>query len=315
MQQIKWHASTWGSPRAWTEPIEYWINEVESRSGGRIKITLHYGEELAPKKETLDALAAGAFEMGGVVSAFVPGKIRLHTVFDLPGMPPPIIRHQAEAIIALCEHPAVAKELAERGNAKFLLPAASGTQEIMGKKQIASITDFQGVKVRASGGLAKVMESVGAVPVMMGGPEMFDYLDKGLVDIIVTAWTFGFHSYGLYEASEYATTGFAMTSLLGMWPVNLQAWEALPPDIQKIMLDVREELPAKFDEALQPDEKHLKAFSDAGIEIIQFPTAERAKLIEKAEATWDEWAAEKNAEGLPGTEILEFLKAEKLKLK
>lgn len=57
--------------------------------------------------------------------------------------------------------------------------------------------------------------------------------------------------------------------------------------------------------------KWLPVFSEAGVEIIHFPPEERAKVLAKAEAAWEDWVKDMEAKGLPGREILEFTLAKR----
>ena len=46
-----------------------------------------------------------------------------------------------------------------------------------------------------------------------------------------------------------------------------------------------------------------------GVEVIDFPASERAKLAANASKHWQEWAADKEKRGLPGKALLEFVQA------
>ena len=57
------------------------------------------------------------------------------------------------------------------------------------------------------------------------------------------------------------------------------------------------------------DKKWLPVFRKR-LEIVPFPKAEREKMVAKAEAIWNQWAAETDGKGLRGTEILQFALAQ-----
>lgn len=63
--------------------------------------------------------------------------------------------------------------------------------------------------------------------------------------------------------------------------------------------------------AMEADMKWLPIFRDAGVEIINFPAEERAKILEKAEGAWEEWVKDMESKGLPGREILDFALAKR----
>jgi hypothetical protein len=57
------------------------------------------------------------------------------------------------------------------------------------------------------------------------------------------------------------------------------------------------------------DEKNYGEFRQRGIEIINFPTAERAKLAANAQKYWQAWVEDKQKKGLKGKEVFEFVQA------
>ncbi|MCH8884899.1 MAG: hypothetical protein IIA41_15580 [SAR324 cluster bacterium] len=57
------------------------------------------------------------------------------------------------------------------------------------------------------------------------------------------------------------------------------------------------------------DRKYLPLFKQK-LEVVPFPQSERKRLIAASETVWREWAAERDAQGMPGTEILEFANAQ-----
>lgn len=80
--------------------------------------------------------------------------------------------------------------------------------------------------------------------------------------------------------------------------------------VKKLMLDLREPALAEFAKAYRAaDQKNCAEFKAKGIEIIDFPAAERAKLVASADKYWKAWAEDMQKRGLKGREILEFAQA------
>ena len=103
-------------------------------------------------------------------------------------------------------------------------------------------------------------------------------------------------------------SGFACIS-----GVSVDAWNALPPEVQALLPRVREEgIAVQIQAYADGDKKWLPIFRER-LEIVPFPPAERAKMVAEAEAIWEEWAADLDARGLAGTEILTFAKAQRAK--
>jgi TRAP-type C4-dicarboxylate transport system substrate-binding protein len=64
--------------------LYWWLDEVEKRSGGRIKFERYPGESLAKAAEQLDALESGMADVSLFVTTYTPGKIPLNTLTALP---------------------------------------------------------------------------------------------------------------------------------------------------------------------------------------------------------------------------------------
>ena len=149
----------------------------------------------------------------------------------------------------------------------------------------------------------------GAVPTDFEIPEMYEAHDKGLIDANVGGWPGLFGMLGLFELLPYATVGVGPGTVHPVWMVNIDAWDALPDEVKGVhweelaplLVDKTLEISYKFNEG------YFAEIDAAGVEIIEFPPEERAKLIAVSEATWNRWAAEKEAKGLPGTEFVELL--------
>lgn len=306
-QTVTWKAALFGPPRALTKPVDWWAHEVTTRTNGQVKIELIYGEALAKATEIPEGLRAGAFEMGLFCAAYYPGKFPLYTVLDLPMLTPDDVRVQARAEIALGEHPALVAEL-KRWNAKLLLPAPLPQYQIMGQKKITRAEDFKGLRIRVSGEMARVLEDFGAVKSLVPAPEVYPSLERGVVDAVAFPATYAFFSYRVHEIAKYFIDRISLGSQPCFYGVNLAAWEKLTPAQQKIMLDLREPVVQQFYEVYAADDaKNYDLFKQKGVELVNFPPAERARLTANAEKHWQAWVEEKEKRGLPGRSVLEFV--------
>ena len=289
-----------------THPIADWAKDMGELTDGRWEVEVHYGAVLAPAKEALDGLKAGLFEMVLNASHYAPGKHPLLTVDHLPFMTPPTIKQKGEWGDAIARHPEVQKELA-RWNAKFLFHAPLSSYEFMGTKAIRTVEDLDGVRMRIDALAGKVLEEFGLVPTMVSPSEMYIALERGMLDSISLPWTYTYGSYKLYELSPYATIGVDLKGA-GMNVVVAQdAWDALPDEWKKLAEFSARKAWDRYDKYnMEADMKWLPTFRDAGVEIINFPAEERAKILAKAEGTWEEWVKDMESKGLPGREFLDF---------
>jgi TRAP-type C4-dicarboxylate transport system substrate-binding protein len=305
---VTWTVAIFGPPRPTTAPLEFLAKEVAARTGGQLKIEPVYGEALSKATEMLDGLKAGVFEAANICASYYPGKLPLFTVLDLPMLAPDDIQAQARVQMALAEHPAMQQEF-KRWGVRMLLPIPLPQYQLMGKKRITRAEDLKGVRVRVSGEMAKILEDFGAVKGLVSAPEAFTALERGVLDMISFP-TFAFVSYRLHEISKYFIDRISLGSQPCLWAVTETAWGKLAPPHQKLLLDLREPAIQRAVQAFAvADEKAYPDFRARGIEIINFPPAERARLAANAGKHWQAWVADKEKRGLPGKQILEFVQA------
>ncbi|MGH8765748.1 MAG: TRAP transporter substrate-binding protein DctP, partial [Burkholderiales bacterium] len=246
---------------------------------------------------------------------YYPNKFPLLSAMELPFLAPRRIEDHAKVYEAVLNHPLIVKEMAERWNIKYFGPLFLPSYEFMGNKRIASVADMKGVKMRISGLNAKALQAYGAVPTMVTAPEGYTALERGTIDSFALPYTYAFGSYKMFEVSKYVTDGMAMTGFLCFQGVSVSAWDKLPANL-KAELPRAQKLGAEtiFKGYVEADAKWLPIFKQK-LEVVPFPAAERAKLVAGSNAIWEDWVKEQEAEGRPGREILNFIKAEVAKIK
>jgi TRAP-type C4-dicarboxylate transport system substrate-binding protein len=304
-----WTVAIFGPPRPITAPMEFLAKEVAAKTGGELKIEPVYGEALSKATEMLDGLKAQAFEVATLCAAYYPAKLPLFTVLDLPMLAPDDIMAQARVQLALAEHPAMQQEF-KRWGIRMLLPIPLPQYQLMGRKRITKAEDLKGVRVRVSGEMAKVLEDFGAVKALVPAPEAFTALERGVLDMSTFPGTFGFVSYRLHEISRYYIDKISLGSQPCFWGVTEAAWRKLSGPTRQLILDLRQPaIQTSIEAFAATDAKSYPEFRARGIEIIDFPPAERARLAANAGKHWQEWVADREKRGLPGRLILEFVQA------
>lgn len=303
-KEVLWNVSCWGGKRAGTRPLHVYAADMEKQTGGRWKMKIHYGSVLAPAKEQLDGLKAGMYEAAFFAPAYAPGKTPLHTVHELPFIAPRDNVQMGKLWIELWKHPAMKKELL-KWNAVPLLPNMLPKYDIMGTKAVRTVADLKGLRVRVGGEIARVLREFGAVPTLMPAPEIYEAIARGTIDAVTLPWTYAFGAYKIHEVSRYACI-IALGSLSMMPVVNKDAWEALPERWKEYHREWYYKAPEMWAaEYKKADDKWLPIFKEK-LELIEFPTSERDKLVAKAEEVYERWVKEREKEGLPGREILDY---------
>ena len=214
---------------------EFLAKTIEEMSNGRIKVRVYGAGEVVPPFEIFDAVSAGTAEMGHGSAYYWKGKNAALQFFStVPfGM-------NADEMNAWLYH-AGGMELWQRAYEPFgLVPMAAGNTGVqMGgwfNKEINSLEDLQGLKMRIPGLGGEVLRLAGGTPVNVPGGDLFVSLQNGTID--ATEWVGPYNdlAFGLHKAAQYYYSpgwhehGTTLESF-----VNKKAFDALPNDLQSIV--------------------------------------------------------------------------------
>ena len=154
---------------------------------------------------------------------------------------------------------------------------------------------------------AKIEEKIGGTPVAMPMGETYDALSRGVVDASMApyealqGWKWG-------EVVKFTTECFGASYSTGMFVVmNKSKWNALPPDIQKIIEKVNEEYIEKQGKTWDEIDKVGKDFTVArGNKIVSLSADEDRKWEKAVKPILDEYKKNVKDKGLPGEDVLSF---------
>jgi TRAP-type mannitol/chloroaromatic compound transport system substrate-binding protein len=209
---------------------------IEEMSGGRIEVKVYGAGELVPAFEIFDAVSRGTAEMGHGAAYYWKGKSEAAQFFAaVPfGM-------TAQEMNAWLYHGGGMALWEETYKPFGLIPtAAINTGVQMGgwfNKEIKSVDDLNGLKMRIPGLGGEVLKRLGGTPVNLPGGEIFQALQSGNID--ATEWVGPYNdlAFGLYKAAKfYYYPGWHEPGTVLECFINEQAFAALPKDLQTIVL-------------------------------------------------------------------------------
>ncbi len=236
-QTFKWKLVTaWPKnfPGLGTAP-ERLATRVEAMSGGRLKIRVYGANELVPALEVFDAVSGGTAEMGHSGAYYWKGKVPEAQFFT--AVPFGLNAQEMNSWIHYGGGLALWREAYKPFN---LLPLAGGNTGVQMagwfNREINSLQDLQGLKMRIPGLGGEVLRRVGGVPVTLPGGELFTSLQTGAID--ATEWVGPYNdlTFGLYKAAKYYYyPGWHEPGAMLETIVNQKAYDALPADLQEIL--------------------------------------------------------------------------------
>ncbi len=236
-QQYKWKMVTTWPPNfpILGEACQLYADLLEQMSGGRIQVRVYGGGELVPALESFDAVQSGAAELGSGAAYYWAGKSPAAQFFA--SVPFGMNAQQVNSWIISGGGLELWEELYRDFGLVPLLGGNTGVQ--MGgwfNREINSIADLKGLKMRIPGLGGKVLEKAGGAPVLLAGGEIYTGLERGVID--ATEWLGPFHDtlMGFHEiAKYYYTPGWHEPGTALEFFVNKGIYDALPSDLQAIV--------------------------------------------------------------------------------
>ncbi len=234
---INWKMSTtWTPSLAHIETDRHFVKLVDEHLKGQLNIKFFEGGSLVPPFEIFDAVRNGTLNAAGDWPNYWAGK---NTVFDLLGSYPNGLT-ALDYITWIYEGGGF--EIYQMAYGKFdmvylpygMQPMESG---IRGNKPIEKLSDYSGMKIRLSGRTqGQILKKMGGTQVMMAGGEVYQALEKGVIDAGEFATPAVDWGMGFQEVTKYwATPGWHQPACLLGLMINKKSWDALGPDLQAML--------------------------------------------------------------------------------
>jgi TRAP-type C4-dicarboxylate transport system substrate-binding protein len=279
-----------------------WAKEIEKRTGGKVQITVFPGGTLTPADKCYDGVVKGLSDIGFSVLAYTRGKFPLTEVVDLP-----LGSKSGLASTKLINEYYKKFKPKELDEVKVMYLHGHGPGILHTKAAVNLLEDLKGKKIRCTGMAAKIVGALGATPVAMPMGETYDALSRGVVDgsmapfEALQGWKWG-------EVVKFTTEDWGAAYSSGMFVVmNKDKWNAIAPDLQKIIEKVNEEYAEKQGKLWDEIDKAGREFSiGRGNKVIALSQDENWKWTKAVKPILDEYVKNMKDKGLPGEEALKF---------
>jgi TRAP-type C4-dicarboxylate transport system substrate-binding protein len=289
---------------------DYFIPEINRRleeAGGEhsIEWTEAYAGSVADVRGVLEAVEDGIADFGYVPHLFEADAVPLEQITyvtpfgtnDLPLLMQVISQLHAEI-------PEIGEGWA-RHNQMVLAPVGIDTYHFVTNFPIDEISDLDGRNIGTAGLALNWLNGSGAIPVSGALPSFYNSMSTGLIDGVMT-FESAIAPYDFFEVAPYITRMNFGAQYASALTVNLDTWDRLPEEVRDIILAVSEEY---RDQAavdyFEGGQASLNIAVENGATISDIPTDVRAAYAGQMPNVALEWAADLDARGLPGTQVLE----------
>ena len=303
---------TFGHPFPPTDPIqvnvwEPWVEQVREATDGTVDIEIHAGGALAPGPQVYENTVAGAQDIGWTMPGYTPGRFPITQIIEAPF-----------AFGDAVEGTEVAWELwetfpefqEEYGDTHVLAIWAMDTGDFFTRDQpVESLEDVAGLTIRSPAPLqGDALEAMGASTVGMPAPEIYDSVERGVIDGYFLANS-ATRVFDLGATTSYRTACNCYTGAFVL-AMNQGQWDQLSPAQQEAI----ESLTGK-DLALQVaaehqamgDEVEAEYWPENDVETIELSDEEFDRWREAVQPVFDGWIEEREAEGVPGQAMADML--------
>ena len=265
------------------------IKEIDKRSNGQIKITPYPVGAIVAPSELLVGTAEGVIEVAMGTTGYDTGIIpEGYAATNLPygwentSQPTDFWYNNKEAWDIL-------DKAYMKKNVKLVaLLNPEDPMTFLTMFPVNKISDFKGKLIRSSGNWAKMVSNAGASQVNMGLGEVYQALEKGVIDGVFMALS-GLNDFKWNEIVKYVMMPPVMVGGGADVIVNLDAFNSLTPDLQKIFVETARDMDR---DSMIPYTRDLtsRVVDEAkakGVEFVTIPEEEVAIMRNAALGMWD----------------------------
>ena len=284
---------------------EAWCQEVEKRTGGKVKVNYFPGQTLTKAKQCYDGTVEGISDLGFSVLAYTRGRFPVMSAVDLP------LGYSSGKVATEMVNRVYQKFMPkEFDDVKVMYLHAHGPGLVHTKgKAVRKIEDMKGLKFRGHGTSALVVQALGGTPVPKPMPETYEMLQKGVVEGAVYPFEAN-KGWKLGEVTDYATCAFSAAYTTSFFVVmNRDKWNSFPADIQKTIEQINAEWIVKHGEAWDTsDMEGIKFFLNQGGQLIGVDDQEQGRWKQAVAPIISQYVTDANQKGVKNAqEIVDFI--------
>lgn len=271
---------------------------VKVMSGGRLTIKVYAAGELVPAMEVFDSVSRGTTELGHGAAYYWKGKVPTAQFFT--SVPFGLSTSEMNAWLSRGGGQALWDEAYAPFGVKPLPAGNSGMQ--MGgwfNREIESLDDLKGLKIRMPGLGGEVLSRLGATPVNLPGSEVFTSLQTGAIDASDWVSPYNDLAFGLHKAARYYyAPGWQEPQAVIELLINQKAYDSLPPDLQAILGEAaRAANQDMLDDYVYNNALALEELKRQGVQLRRFPDEVLDALRQQSEFVLGELAAQSELNG------------------
>ena len=282
--------------------LQPWADEIGQRSGGRVAVQVFPAMQLGGKPSDLYGQARdGVVDIVWTLPGYSPGRFPLTEVFELP-----FVCADARATSqALTEFYDTWLRDEYQDTHPLVFHTAAPGHVHTADRPVRTLEDLEGLKMRApSRASAAMLEALGAVPIGMPIPKVYEALSRGVVEGAWIPWTI-MRPFRLHEVTRYHTE-VSLSCVLFVMTMNKARYDGLPAEVRAIIDETTGiGLAGRLGRLWQDDEEPGRAMAlEQGHPVLPLEEAERERWKAATQPVIDGWIEKVGAMGHDGKAML-----------
>jgi TRAP-type C4-dicarboxylate transport system substrate-binding protein len=285
-----------------------WCQAVEKETDNKVQIDVYWAASLLKAQDAYEGTGQGLADICMDVPAYHPSLTPFMTVTQL-GYITKAIDAPTRAVTKLYKENEIFRKQFTDDNVKIMSFVAFAPNIMASKSPIHSLEDLNGKKIRALGRLNTVVERLGATPVAIPAPDLYEALNRNIVEGFTGFPLSAVHGFKLEEVTEYFLDYGYGNYLVMMIGFNMDKWNKLPQNIKESIKKVNNksiDMYMKTYAELEPN--YVKPLQKAGCDFYVLPQKEMEKWKKQVVPyIWDNWVEENKKYG-PAEQFFEKYK-------
>jgi len=222
------------------QEVQWWVDRVNELTDGALDFQASYSGSLVPAADEFAAVRDGRIDAAYTAAFYNPAEFPLSQVAGIPFVTDDAYAHTT-ALDELFESNEAFNQEYLGQNVRPLFFIALGSSAIGSKSPVSTVDDLKGLKIRSGGLLVNALQVAGAEPVAMGFDEVYQALERGVIDAYSAAQMTSAHASGLFEVAPYLSNAGIGNYVASSFTINEDYWQSLPQSIRDAMEQASQE--------------------------------------------------------------------------
>ena len=279
-------------------------DELNKKLAGKVELTQYTGSTLLSAPKIAAGVSTGIADIGLSNLAYTRGRFPVMEIMELP------LGYPSAWIAGHVANDFYNKFKPKDFDAYHVLMLSTSPINVIQtlNKPVKTLEELKGLKLRGTGRLGDIVKALGATPIPIETPDLYDSLKRGVIEgAYISPETLKGFKTG--EVQKYATASWKVGSTYCFYVLmNKQKWDSLPADVKKVINEFSKEFTERWEvEWNNIDIEGREYFTKQGGQIIPISDAEAARWIKAAEPVIDDYKKDLLSKGYKANEIDSWL--------